>query len=93
MIPTMIPNVPRSPSLSVVVNGMIGELPSRERDTAQWHQAIGVARQACARIFRDGGRPIDAVQTFGLNAEPGDWSKAVILIAETLCASPLRRAA
>ena len=23
----------------------------------QWHQAVGVARQSCARFFRDGGSP------------------------------------
>jgi hypothetical protein len=42
----------------------------------QWHQAMGVARQACARIFRDGGRPADALAAFGLkDAVSKDWSK------------------
>lgn len=63
----------------------------------QWNQAQGVSRQSCARIFRDGGTPADALQAFGLAAtahEPIDWSKAVDLIAHELCASPrLRRAA
>jgi hypothetical protein len=62
----------------------------------QWSQAMGVARQACARIFRDGGAPADAVAAFGLAvAAPTAiaWSKAVELIAERLCAAPLRRAA
>lgn len=63
------------------------------RDPAQWHQAIGVARQACARIFRDGGRPADAVRAFGLGAEAGDWAKAVAIIAQSLCETPMRRAA
>jgi len=66
------------------------------RDPAQWHQAMGVARQACARIFRDGGGPADALRAFGLPAarpKSGDWSKAVGLIAETLCRAPMRKAA
>ena len=65
-------------------------------DPAQWNQAIGLARQACARIFRDGGNPADALRAFGL-AKPAleisDWSKAVERIAHTLCTPALRRAA
>lgn len=67
-----------------------------ERDPAQWHQAVGVARHVCARIFRDGGKPSDAVATFGIEApaaERLDWSRAVDVIAQTLCATPMRRAA
>lgn len=60
----------------------------------QWHQSLGYARQACARIFRDGGAPRDALEAFGLTAPNGaDWSKAVETIAEVLCARPLRKAA
>jgi hypothetical protein len=61
----------------------------------QWHQALGVARQACARIFRDGGTPADALKAFGApaTAVAVDWAKAVDQIAERLCAAPLRRAA
>jgi len=61
----------------------------------QWHQALGVARQACARIFRDGGTPADAMKAFGAPASEiaVDWAKAVDQIAERLCATPLRRAA
>ena len=61
----------------------------------QWQQAMGYARQACARIFRDGGSPADAVRAFGLPAsEPGaDWSLAVDRIAQSLCAGALRKAA
>ena len=59
-----------------------------------WHQSTGYARQACARIFRDGGSPADALKAFGLAAEAHiDWSKAVELIAETLSATPARKAA
>jgi hypothetical protein len=61
----------------------------------QWHQALGYARQACARIFRDGGAPHDALKVFGLTQAAGsvDWSKAVELVAEVLCARPMRKAA
>ena len=60
----------------------------------QWHQSLGYARQACARVFRDGGAPRDALEAFGLTAPNGaDWSKAVETIAEVLCARPLRKAA
>jgi hypothetical protein len=64
----------------------------------QWHQAIGVARQSCARVFRDGGAPIDALEAFGLRgkrskSEVLSWDKAVELIAEALCRVPSRRAA
>jgi hypothetical protein len=65
-------------------------------DPAQWAQAIGVARQACARIFRDGGSPSDALHAFGLtpaSAAATDWSKAVGLVAETICAPRIKRAA
>jgi hypothetical protein len=61
---------------------------------AQWHQSLGYARQACARIFRDGGTPRDAILAFGLASHTAkDWSKAVELIAEVLCAQPVRKAA
>ncbi len=63
----------------------------------QWHQAIGVARQSCARVFRDGGTPEDALGAFGLKsvdaAHGADWGRAVETIAESLCAYPMRRAA
>lgn len=62
----------------------------------QWHQAVGVARQSCARFFRDGGSPADALQAFGVRADAKgvcDWGKAVEAIAEVLCARPMKRAA
>lgn len=65
-------------------------------DPAQWHQAIGLARQACARIFRDGGNPADALRAFGIplsSSKATDWSAAVDRIAQSLCTPPLRRAA
>lgn len=62
------------------------------------HQAIGIARQSCARIFRDGGTPRDALQAFAILRRDFDalaltWDKAVELIAEALCTTPMRRAA
>lgn len=62
----------------------------------QWHFAVGVARQICAGIFRDGGTPADALKTFGLPS--GDqqglsWSKTVDVIADRLCAGHARKAA
>ncbi len=61
----------------------------------QWQQSMGFARQACARIFRDGGNPAEAVRAFGLAQADSatDWSIAVDRIAQSLCASGLRKAA
>lgn len=67
----------------------------------EWDQAIVIARQACARVFRDGGSPSDAFATFGLSKEhsgaksPGDvdWSKAVEDIAHALCCRRQKSAA
>ncbi|MBX9684759.1 MAG: hypothetical protein K2X41_13330 [Hyphomicrobium sp.] len=56
----------------------------------QWHQALAVSRQSCARVFVDGGSPTDALAAFGLSV--GDdvtWEKAVDVIAGELCAHPL----
>ena len=65
-------------------------------NSLQWHQALGYSRQACARFFRDGRKPADALIAFGVGARAGeelDWAKAVDVIAEALCSSPQRRAA
>jgi hypothetical protein len=61
----------------------------------QWHQAVGVARQACARIFRDGGSPADALASFGLTRDVGEvsWSRAVEMIAQQFCLKMMREAA
>lgn len=64
-----------------------------------WNQSVGYARQAAARIFRDGGTPADAMLAFGAagsDVAGADWSKAVEAIAERLCgpvAAEVRRAA
>lgn len=60
----------------------------------EWHQSMGLARQACARIFRDGGSPADALAVFGLAAKADvDWGRAVEMIAEKLSSPAARRAA
>jgi hypothetical protein len=60
----------------------------------QWHQAVAVSREQCARIFRDGGAPSDALIAFGLKFEDGaDWERVVDLVAAELCAHPMARAA
>ena len=53
----------------------------------QWDQALGLARQSCARIFRDGGSPADAARAFGLSGAP-DWDHAISNIASALCSGP-----
>jgi hypothetical protein len=95
----------RLPPRCVEVRGINKKQSSRGANTmspqhinpVQWHQAADYARQACARIFRDGGTPAEALSAFGL--QPADasagWSVAVDRIAQALCAPlpALRRAA
>ncbi len=55
---------------------------------AQWSSVLGYARQSCARIFRDGGSPHDALAAFGLRSRAQtsvDWVHAVEDIAVMLC--------
>jgi hypothetical protein len=62
----------------------------------QWQQTIGLARTACARIFRDGGTPVDALAAFGIDSASAadvDWSTVVDRIASSMCQPKLRRAA
>jgi hypothetical protein len=61
----------------------------------QWQQNLGYARQACARIFRDGGSPVEALKAFGLDGTgaPADWSVTVDRIAASLCAPVAQRRA
>jgi hypothetical protein len=67
----------------------------RHINPLQWNEAVGYARAVCARIFRDGGRPAEAMRAFGLTVADGtpDWSIAVDRIALALCAAPVRKAA
>jgi hypothetical protein len=63
---------------------------NRHISSVQWEQAIGYAREVCARIFRDGGTPRAALTAFGLSeAGPIDWSTVVDRIALALCAPQL----
>ena len=60
----------------------------------QWHQAVAVSRQSCARVFRDGGTPAEALAAFRLaSGDDVSWEKAVDMIAAELCAHPLPKAA
>lgn len=62
----------------------------------EWQQSLGIARQSCARVFRDGGTPVDALVAFGLKSADHadlDWSRVVDIIAQSLCHQPMRRAA
>ena len=67
----------------------------RHINPQQWQHAIGIARQACARIFRDGGAPADALKAFGIMTSESsfNWQQATDSIAHSLCAGPLKRAA
>jgi hypothetical protein len=67
----------------------------RHINPLQWQQSIGQARSVCARVFRDGGRPADAVTAIGLDPPNSDidWSVAVDRIAHALCVPVLRKAA
>jgi predicted site-specific integrase-resolvase len=65
-------------------------------NSLHWHQSQGVARQTCARFFRDGMKPADAMRAFGLevsDVDVSDWSKAVEGIANVLSSAPQRRVA
>lgn len=56
-------------------------------NAVQWDQAVGLARHACARIFRNGGTPVDAVKAMGLGAAAAtlDWDRAIRSIAIHFC--------
>jgi hypothetical protein len=56
----------------------------------QWRQAIDVSRETCARFFRDGRSPADAVRAYGMApSEAAGWTGAVHAIAEAVCAGPM----
>ena len=61
----------------------------RHINPMQWNDAVAQARQGCARVFRNGGAPQDALAAFGLGAGTGatgrDWSRTVEQIAQALC--------
>jgi predicted site-specific integrase-resolvase len=69
---------------------------SHNINAVHWNQSQGVARQTCARFFRDGLQPADAMRAFGLEAadvDRSDWSRAVEAIANVLSTAPQRRVA
>lgn len=74
---------------------MLRDISPDHISSVQWTQAMGVARDVCARIFRDGGLPADALTAFGMHADNAnlDWDAAVERMATEMCAQPLRRAA
>ena len=80
-----------------MIHQLFPSTPSPEHvNGLQWHNAQSIARQTCARVFRDGGQPADALQAFDLNpADAGKlgWGRAVELIAQSLCQLPLKLAA
>ena len=49
----------------------------------QWQHAIGIARQPCARIFRDGGAPADALEALYVQHAKLGYQ---IKVKEVLCA-------
>lgn len=61
----------------------------------QWQQSVGYARSVCARVFRDGGQPADALAAFGLDAAAtsADWSIVVDRIATQISKAPARKVA
>jgi hypothetical protein len=76
-------------------DAMTSEVNPDHISPVQWSQAMGLARQVCARIFRDGGTPTDAVVAFGMD-QPGSmlgWDQAVERLALEICREPVRRAA
>ncbi|MFM2421775.1 MAG: hypothetical protein RL291_305 [Pseudomonadota bacterium] len=72
-----------------------GLLQPQHVNPVQWEQNVGYARTVCARIFRDGGTPADALKAFGLDAMDAgqDWSATVDRIAAALATPAQRRRA
>ena len=69
---------------------------SRHINEVEWAQANDRARHICARVFRDGGAPSDALVSHGVseNCDANDWGRAVDLIAQAICAqAPVNRRA
>ena len=61
---------------------------------AEWQHATGLARQICARVFRDGGAPADALEAFGMAHDDmgQNWRGVVDLIAGELVKSRMPQA-
>ncbi len=81
-------------TMTVATNVDLSARAPRSISPAHWHQSVGYARQACARVFRDGGSPADAIAAFGAEAAGAlDWGRAGEVIADALCARPVKRVA
>jgi hypothetical protein len=62
-------------------------LEPRHVHPLRWREAIDVARDICARFFRDGRSPADAVRSVGLTTSgAATWAHAVNVLAELHCA-------
>ncbi len=56
----------------------------------QWSQAVGLARQAAARVYREGGSAREAAESFGVKITKPDglsWDRAIEMMAERVCGS------
>lgn len=54
----------------------------------QWSQAVGLARQAAARVYRNGGSAREAALSMGVRIEADaevTWDRAVEMMAERVC--------
>jgi hypothetical protein len=54
----------------------------------QWSQAVGLARQAAARVYRNGGAAREAAESIGVQLGPGQdlsWDRAIEMMAERIC--------
>jgi hypothetical protein len=73
---------------------MTAVLEPRHVHPIRWRQVMDVSREACARFFRDGRSPADAVRACGLPPSgAATWAHAVNVIAELHCAPTTSRAA
>ena len=70
--------------------------PPAHINPLQWDHAQTIARHACARVFRDGGQPADALLEFDLKPVETvklGWACTVELITTSLCQLPVKLAA
>jgi hypothetical protein len=66
---------------------MSAALEPRHVHPLRWRQAIDVARETCARFFRDGRSLADTMRAYGFApSRAADWAQAINLIADLHCA-------
>jgi hypothetical protein len=56
----------------------------------QWSQAVGLARQAAARVYRNGGSAREAAESMGVRIDTDvevTWDRAVLMMAERVCSA------